>query len=248
MPKTDSVPKFSGFPRQATKFLKDLTANNERDWFQPRKADYEQHVRDPMLLLVTAVNDRLRKVAIDYVVPDPKKALYRIYRDTRFSKDKTPYKTNVSAYFQRKGYAKNMGPGFYMQLDYTGRVGIAGGIYMVGPDEMKAIREAIARSPKAFAKLAASKKLQSLMGEIKGEALKRPAKGFEQVESPYVRMKQWYYWTELEPKFAASRELPKLIEQRIEAMLPVCEWIHDTLQAAVAQDADNRPRRPEPMF
>lgn len=251
MPKSATVTPstFSGFPRQAVKFLKDLKANNDRDWFTPRKPEYEQNVRGPMELLVAAVNQRLSKVAVEYVVPEPRKAIYRIYRDTRFSKDKTPYKTNVSAYFQRKGYAKNMGPGFYMQLDHTGRVGIAGGIYMVEPEAMKGIREAIAKDPKGFSKLVSGKKLVSLMGEIKGESLKRPAKGFESVESPYVRMKQWYYWTELEPAQTLSRELPKQLVQRMEAMVPVCEWIHTVLQAVAAEKGgDDRPKRPDPMF
>jgi uncharacterized protein (TIGR02453 family) len=239
---------FTGFPRQTVKFLKDLKANNEREWFNPRKADYEQYVRDPMVVLVSVVNERLRKVAVEYVVPDAKKALYRLYRDTRFSKDKTPYKTNVSAYFQRKGYARHAGPGFYTQLDHTGKVGIAGGLYMAGPEEIKAIREAIVKDVKGFEKIFAGRKLAGLMGKVQGEALKRAPKGFESNDNEYVRMKQWYFWTELEAKYTSSADLPKLITERIEAMLPACEWIHDVLQAAAGHDTDNRPKRPEPMF
>lgn len=239
--------KFPGFTKESLSFFRQLAKNNDRDWFTPRKDVYQEKCVAPMLQLVAAVNERLAKIAVEYVVPEPKRAIYRLYRDTRFSKDKTPYKTHIAAYFQRKGYARHRGPGFYVQISPAG-VGIAGGIYMVEPDEIKAIRTAIAADPKGFDKVACGKKLTAALGPLKGDSLKRPPKGFETPDNPHVRMKQWYYWHETDPAEALTPALPKLITTQIELMLPMCEWLHEVLAAATAQDNENKPKRPAPMF
>ena len=96
-------------------FFRSLKRNNRREWFQPRKHLYEQQVKEPMLELVSAINGELMKFAPDYVT-DPKKALFRIYRDTRFSADKTPYKTHVAASFWRRGADHTGAGGFYFSV------------------------------------------------------------------------------------------------------------------------------------
>src|SRR5207244_3382352 len=103
---------FPGFPSEALTFLRGLARNNRRDWFQPRKEIFETKVKAPMIELVEAVNAELLKFAPDYI-NDPKKAIYRIYRDTRFSPDKTPYKTHIAAVFPRRGLDRQAGAGFY---------------------------------------------------------------------------------------------------------------------------------------
>src|SRR2546423_6282119 len=133
---------FPGFPREGLRFLRQLERNNSREWFQPRKELFEQRVREPMLRLVELLCDDVRKFAADHVV-EPKKALYRIYRDTRFSKDKTPYKTHIAAIFPARGLPKHAGAGFYFHISQKG-VEIAGGMYMPGPPELAAVRKAIA--------------------------------------------------------------------------------------------------------
>lgn len=122
---------FPGFPPQALTFFRQLARNNTREWFQPRKAKYEEHVRGPMLDLVEQIVDDLRKFAVDHVVP-PAKAVYRIHRDTRFSNDKTPYKTHVAALLPRAGLEKHAGAGFYFSVSHE-KVEIAAGMYMPGP-------------------------------------------------------------------------------------------------------------------
>jgi uncharacterized protein (TIGR02453 family) len=87
---------FIGFPPEALTFLRGLTRNNQREWFQPRKEIFETRVKEPMLALCDALNGEFAKFAPDYI-NDPKKAVFRIYRDTRFSHDKTPYKTHIAA-------------------------------------------------------------------------------------------------------------------------------------------------------
>src|SRR2546423_10699146 len=109
---------FPGFPREALTFLGQLARNNNRDWFAVRKEKFERLVRDPMLELVELLADDLRSFAADHVVP-PKKAVYRIYRDTRFSKDKTPYKTHFAAIFPPKGFEKHAAGAYYFHISPT---------------------------------------------------------------------------------------------------------------------------------
>ncbi len=89
---------FSGFRPEAIDFLADLAANNERDWFNPRKADYERLLKAPFEALVVALAERFEARDIP-LLADPKRSIFRIYRDTRFSKDKSPYKTHLGASF-----------------------------------------------------------------------------------------------------------------------------------------------------
>ena len=100
------------FPPEALRFLRDLARNNRREWFQPRKEIFEATVRAPMLAVVESINAEFAKFAPDYIA-DPKKAVYRIYRDTRFSPDKSPYKTHLAAVFPRRGGEHGGSPGFF---------------------------------------------------------------------------------------------------------------------------------------
>src|ERR1700688_4637899 len=106
---------FPGFPPEALTFLRNLKRNNRREWFQPRKEIFETRVKAPMVELVEAVNAALLEFAPDHIA-DPSKAIYRIYRDTRFSADKTPYKTHIGAIFPRRGLGKHSSAGFYVHL------------------------------------------------------------------------------------------------------------------------------------
>src|SRR6516225_7489770 len=99
-------PGFPGFPQEAITFYKGLTRNNTREWFQPRKHIFDEKVKAPMVELVGQLNQAMMQFAPQYVT-DPAKAIYRIYRDTRFSPDKTPYKTQIAASFSRHGMEKH---------------------------------------------------------------------------------------------------------------------------------------------
>src|SRR3982750_171347 len=131
--------RFSGFPPQMPTFFRALEKNNDRAWFVPRKALFEEQVRAPMIALVTILNDRMRKLSPDHVGDDPARLIYRIYRDTRFSKDKTPYKTHLGATFRPRSLSRHAGAGFYFEISHRW-VGIAGGVYMPGPEDLAAIR------------------------------------------------------------------------------------------------------------
>ena len=167
---------FPGFPPQARNFLRDLKANNRREWFTPRKAVFEEQVKAPMIELVLALGEELRDFGLDLVTA-PEKAIYRIYRDVRFSKDKSPYKTHVAAVFTPRGLPKHAGAGLYFHVAPE-EVLVGGGIYAPGPKQLLAIRRMIAAQPDRLRGVLQHRGFRRLFGEMSGGKLKRVPKGF----------------------------------------------------------------------
>jgi uncharacterized protein (TIGR02453 family) len=226
---------FPGFSPEALTFLRSLKRNNRREWFQPRKEIFESQLKAPMIQLVEAINAELLRFAPDHIT-DPKKAVYRIYRDTRFSPDKTPYKTHVAAIFPHHGLEKQSSAGFYFHLTAKS-VGIAAGSYMPGPDELRAVRAWLAENHKAFR--AAARRPQKLLGKLEGSAVTRMPKGFlaDHPAEDLIRMKQWLYWVELDAKLATSpRLLPELVK-RFRAAAPVIAMLNAPLRKNAPKSA-----------
>ena len=226
---------FPGFPPEALTFLRGLKRNNRREWFQPRKEIFEARLKIPMVQLVEAINAELLDFAPDHIT-DPKKAVYRIYRDTRFSADKTPYKTHAAAIFPNHGLEKHSSAGFYFHLTAKS-IGIAAGSYMPGPDELRAMRAWLAENHKEFR--SGARKSEKLLGKLQGSAVTRMPKGFD-AEHPaedLIRMKQWLYWVELDAKIATTpRLLPELIK-RFRAAAPVIAMLNSPLRKNVLKSA-----------
>ncbi|MEM7585223.1 MAG: DUF2461 domain-containing protein [Acidobacteriota bacterium] len=167
------------FSPELFEFLRELAENNNRDWFQANKSRYEDHVRDPMLQLISDFGGPLRKISRSFMA-DPRKSggsLFRIYRDTRFSKNKTPYKTNVAAYFKHKQAKDVHAPGFYLSLS-PGEIFAGTGIWHPDSPTLKKIREAIVDQPVAWKRCIGGKAFKSTF-ELGGESLKRGPKGFD---------------------------------------------------------------------
>jgi uncharacterized protein (TIGR02453 family) len=215
------------FPAEALTFLKGLEKNNTRDWFQPRKEIFETKLKEPMMAFVEDINAELLKFAPEHIT-EPKKAVYRIYRDTRFSKDKTPYKTHLGAIFPRRGLGKDAAAGYYFHVSAKG-VGIACGAYAPGPEQLLAIRRFIAANDKLFHATAA--KAKKLMGPVQGSTLQRVPKGFdsEHPAADLIKMKQWYCWVELDAALATSPKLKSEITKRFKAMAPLVELLNKPL-------------------
>lgn len=229
---------FPGFPREAIAFLKGLEKNNNREWFQARKETYETAVKAPMEALIEALNARMVKFAPQHVT-EPKKALYRIYRDTRFSKDKTPYKTHVAANFFRTGFEKHSHPGYYFSVSPK-EIEVAAGIYMPGPDQLRDIRQHLLEHHETLRSILANPTLKKLMGGLNGEAMKRVPKGFpaEHPAEDLVRYKMWIlYDTRMDPALVQSPKLLDELAKRFQAMAPFVEFLGRPLSA-------KRPRDP----
>ena len=168
---------FPGFPAEGIAFLRDLKKHNDREWFQPRKAIFEENVRQPMLALVAAIHREMMRFAPAYV-GEPSKCVYRIYRDTRFSKNKTPYKTYTAALFWSNGMVKDEGAAFYFGVSAEG-IDAGGGLYAAEPDKLLAVRNRIAADAKTFRATFESRRVKKLFGEMHGERLSRVPKGFD---------------------------------------------------------------------
>ncbi len=222
---------FEGFPVEGPEFLRLLENNNEREWFQPRKSVYEETLRQPMIRLVEAINQQLSRFAPEHV-NDPKKAIYRLYRDTRFSKDKTPYKTHIGAIFPRRGLDKHGGAGYYFHISAS-EVLVAGGVYMPGKNELRAIRTHLAEHYKTLGKLVRGKKLKSLLGGLQGEQLTRAPKGFapDDPAADLLRYKQWHFFSTMPAGVATTPELQKEVVERFRVMSKFVDFMNEPLLA-----------------
>src|SRR5262245_34863327 len=123
------------FPNEGLKFLQTLKRNNNREWFNKHKGIYEESVKRPIEDLIAALAEDFRTFAPE-MVASSKVSAYRIYRDTRFSKDKSPYKTHVAAVFPRAGLGKHEGAGFYLHVSHS-ELFIGGGLYMPEPEDLR---------------------------------------------------------------------------------------------------------------
>lgn len=218
---------FSGFPNEALTFLRGLARNNDREWFQARKEIFDTQVKAPMYELVESLNAELARFAPDYIA-EPKKAVFRIYRDVRFSSDKSPYKTHIAAFFPRRGGDKSGAPGFYFSVSAK-ELGVAGGLYDPSPAHMLAVRTWLAENHAAFRKIAA--RPEKLMGKLHGESLTRVPKGFaaDHPAADLLKMKHWVYYVMLDPKLATTRELQPELVKRFKAVAPVLEELNRPL-------------------
>ena len=225
---------FAGFSPGALKFLKALKKNNDREWFQPRKEQYEKLWREPMMELVGALQAEMMKFAPEYARQEPAKAVARIYRDTRFSKNKTPYKTHVAAALRRSGLSKDGSGAFYFHIDEKGLL-VAGGVYAPMPDELRAIRGHLAAHHGQFRKMVSAPKLTAAMGDLQGEMLTRVPKGYS-VEDPavdLVRRKQFYFQTALGAEVVTTPAVYAELLKRLKAMAPVLEFLNAPLLGMV---------------
>jgi uncharacterized protein (TIGR02453 family) len=221
---------FPGFPREGIEFLRALKKNNDREWFTPRKATFESTVRQPMIELVSAIHREMLRFAPEYV-GEPSKCVYRIYRDTRFSKDKTPYKTFASALLLRNGFDKHTGGAAYYLSISPESIEVAGGIYMPDRDVLLAVRQHIADNHKEFRATYSKPKVKKLLGELQGEALSRVPKGFDpdHAAADLIRRKHFLLDTQLEAALATTPKLLSEIVVRLEAMTPFIEFLNGPL-------------------
>lgn len=227
MPRT--LPKFAGFPPTTLRFLAQLEKNNNREWFEKNKDRYEAEVKAPMLELVSALSANMVDFAPDYI-PEPKKAVFRIYRDVRFSKDKRPYKTNIAASFWRQNLPKNESASFYMHLDNK-EVLLAAGIYMPPAELLRAMRLHVEENHEKLRSIVEDKKRKKLAGELQGESAARLPKGFPpgHPAEDLLKRKMFLYWIALPPKDAESPKFLTEVSKRFAAMAPLVEFLNEPL-------------------
>ena len=201
----------SSVPKDFLPFLKDLKKNNNREWFHANKKRYESSLKEPFKELVGDVIKLIQKSEPDIQI-EPKDGIFRINRDIRFSKDKSPYKTNVGAIISAKGKKQKDYPGYYLHIE-GGNLMIGGGMYFVQTPDLKKMREHIAAEMTRFNKIIKAKKFTSVYGGIQGEANKRIPKEFQEAheKQPLIANKQFYFMSEHDPKKVLAKDPAKFI-------------------------------------
>ncbi|OJJ15770.1 hypothetical protein BKI52_36215 [marine bacterium AO1-C] len=223
-------------------FFEELAQNNQREWFQANKSRYEQEAKGPFLAMIQSVLDALNQE--ERVYPEEAKAtLFRINRDVRFSKDKTPYHTILKASIVKVndlGLAKKSAkPGIYLAADaQTLRIG--GGLIKIDPKQLKPFRQYVADHIEELQQVISTNTFANTYKDLlKGESYKKPdaiAKSTGQ-ESPYLLLKQFYYMQEYPIKGYLDQDLTNVIIEHIQAAKPV----HQFLTKAI--DFTQRPQQ-----
>jgi len=216
------------FTEDLWRFLAELSQNNERDWFNANKARYEQHVREPSLAFVRAMAPRLAELtpALEAIDKKVGGSLMRIYRDTRFAKDKTPYKTNVGIQFRHRAGKDVHAPGIYLHIDLDG-VFLGVGVWQPASAPLKAIRERIAEDPDRWQAIVDSDLFGEGAWEQKGDALKRIPRGFdkEHPAAEELKRKSFIAVRDLDPELTESPDLCDAIARHVAEIRPYPAFI-----------------------
>jgi uncharacterized protein (TIGR02453 family) len=216
--------------RDLTQFLTELEDNNNRPWFIMNKPRYDI-LREEFLAVVTELIAQIARVDRDVVACNPKKALFRINRDIRFSHDKRPYKTRFSAGITPKDLrrpSKGGGPTYYFHIEGNGTLGIGAGEYLPPPHRLRAIREAIVNDATGFAKLIKNKQLRATFGDFELEhKLQRPPKGIDpdHPHVEYLKLKSFFMWTEVKLKVNAPDELVPQLAGAFKDAYALVAWL-----------------------
>lgn len=224
---------FTGFRPAAFAFLRGLAKNNRREWFEARRETYDAELREPMRALVDEVDAVLGRVAPEFR-GDAKKSVFRIYRDVRFSADKSPYKTNVACWFFHHdaghgvGREAHGGAGFYFHVQ-PGNCFVGGGVWMPPKPALDRVRNALADDPRGFERVINEPRLKRRFGALDDEAvLARVPRGFdpEHPAATWLRYKSYFVGRRLPDAAAQSRRLLKTLEADIELMVPLTRWLN----------------------
>jgi uncharacterized protein (TIGR02453 family) len=228
---------FDGFRPAAFRFLRDLKRNNSKVWFVANREVYEHEVREPMRRLVEAVDERLGSIAPE-IIGDPKRSMFRIHRDVRFSKDKSPYKTNAGAWFYHRAAGRKVGTlgegggaGFYFHIDPT-TCFLAGGIWMPARPALLRIREAIAAQPTALPRLTRTPGFRRRFEGLNQEAkLVRVPQGFarDHAAAELLKLQSFTAAAPIEPRVVTSPRLVDRLCRDYEALVPLVRWLNRAL-------------------
>ena len=212
------------------KFLKDLKKNNNKAWFEKNKSSYLS-AKDDLESLTTQLLNGLSKTDKSIADLKAKDCLFRIYRDVRFAKDKTPYKTNMGAWMN-KGGKKINSAGYYFHCE-PGQSFIAGGFYMPMPPELNKIRQEIDYSFDEWKKIISNKNFKKYFSKgVEGiEVLSRPPKGYDENNPAieFIKMKNFIVTRQLTDKDLQSKTLVKEVLKTYETMKPFIDFLNHSV-------------------
>ncbi len=223
----DMYPPFEGFPREGIRFLKKLKRNNNRSWFEQHKHEYEEYLKEPMQSFIFSLQPHFATFAPEFDL-NPKRSIFRIYRDIRFSNDKTPYKTHIAAHFVLRGKEKGfVGSGYYFHIE-PGEVFIGGGIYMPESDQLKGIRKAIAEHQSEFLAILNNPSFKKQFGKLDGNKLQRIPKGYDESHpmAAWLKLKQFFVGKSLAESSCYRSSLVETIATVCKEAAPLVKFLN----------------------
>jgi len=229
--------EFTGFRPAALAFLRSLERHNDREWFERNRATYETELRAPLAALTEEIDVRLATLAPE-IVGDPRRSLFRIHRDVRFSADKSPYKTHVACWFHHVDAGRGVGAqtphggaGFYFHME-SERASLGGGIWRPPRPTLQRIREAIDEDARPLVKILADPAARRRFGGLAEEnMLTRMPRGYSDSHpaATLLRHQSYTLGRELEQRDLFSPRLPDLLAREYARILPLVHWLNRSL-------------------
>jgi uncharacterized protein (TIGR02453 family) len=223
------------FSPAALRFFRQLARHNDKRWFEANRDTYEQSVREPMRELIEEMDARFMRFAPE-IGGDPKRSMFRINRDIRFSKDKSPYKTNAGCWFHHRkasgrvgGEADEGSAGFYFHLE-PGKSLVAAGLWMPPRPQLNRLRAAIAENPESFIRM--TRALPKRFGGLDDSAmLKRMPRGYaeDHPAAQWLRCQSFTSGRALTDAQVSSAKLPATLAREFEGLLPLVRWLNGAL-------------------
>jgi uncharacterized protein (TIGR02453 family) len=219
------------FNQDFLQFFMDLAGNNNKDWFDQNRKRYEVNVKDAFKNFVTHIITKLAEEDPAFKDLEASSCIFRINRDIRFSKDKTPYKMNVSAVVTPEGKKSKAINGVYFELGPE-HVRVYGGVYEIDKDDLLTVREGIAKNPEKFKKLYSDATFKNVFGEILGEKNKVIPKELKEAaeKEPLIYNKQWYFYKQFDAEVVLSENLDQLILDCYKAGQPVEKFFNELIK------------------
>lgn len=220
-------PRYANFDKATLSFLKELAANNNREWFKANKDRYDEQVLDVALRFIHSMQDPLHEMAPHFVAQATRMggSLMRVYRDTRFSKDKLPYKTNIGIQFRHEQARNVHSPGYYVHID-TEQVFVGVGMWRPESEPLYGIRARIAAKPAEWKRALGDAKFRRRF-ELGGETLKRPPRGFDKdhelIED--IKRKSFIAVETMAPKACLSPQFQRTVESSFQAAEPFMRFL-----------------------
>ena len=224
------------FTSKTLSFLRSLKRNNKREWFHARKDQYEQHCRQPMVAVIERMAVDLRSFAPE-LVADPKVSLFRQFRDTRFSDDKTPLKTHIGATFPNRTLGRLNGAGLYFEVA-PGWVWIGGGLWAPDTSQLQLVREHVSSHHRRLAAIVSAPSFKKI-GGLQGDTMTRVPRGFakDHPAAHYLIYRQFLGYREEPAAMAASNVFYKQLLGTMKTIAPLVAFLNEPLLDA------HRPER-----
>ena len=217
------------FTDETLSFLRRLKKNNNREWFRARQAEYERHVRGPMLAVIERLARDFARFAPE-LDASPRRSLYRIYRDTRFSDDKTPLKTQVAASFRWRNLPRGESAGLYVEIA-PGWVWMGGGFYAPGPRQLLRIRQHISDTYPEVHQLVRAPAFRRTVSALDGERLTRMPRGFAAADpaAEYLKYRNFLAGREFAATFATSAAFYPALVSTFKSVMPLVRFLNEPL-------------------